>query len=197
MTRFLSRFRSNGDFFKSIEKLSMTEGPSPSPLVPNPEKMFSGDQISEDSSIPGNTHYSVDGLYYDYDKYDYDVDDVDDFFYLLLVEFKSLKDDLNPETVETLKLELKLKALESIFCVLPRFIEKNANSDKEKLNEILMNSLKKFFLVTDYKNKTKGRHYSTADYFQIKRLQPFPFVQVETLSVVAFQEYVAKSPNIV
>lgn len=191
----MSQFRRNGDFFKSIENLSMTEGPSPVPLVPNSEKMFSGDHIAENCSKSGETHCSVDGLYYDYEDYDFDVDDVDvdESFYLLLVEFKSLKDDLNYETVESLKLELKLKPLESIFCVLPRFFENYANSDKEQLNEILMKSLKKYFLVTNYKNKTKGRRYTNADYFKITRLEPYPFVQVKILSVVAFQEYVAHS----
>lgn len=152
--------------------------------------MYSVDQMARDcAKKTGFSHYSADALCFIFD---------DDGFNLLFVEFKPLSDNLNNEEKSSIKLELKLKALESVFCVLPHFIEGNVNeSEKNHLNSFLMHCFKIFIFVTNYqqgKNPTKERLKLFNDPFEIKRLEPYPFKLVKSLSVDGFERFLEKSP---
>jgi hypothetical protein len=152
--------------------------------------MYSVDQMAKEcAKKTGFSHCSADGLCFIFD---------DSGFNLLFVEFKPLRDDLNNDEKNSIKLELKLKALESVFCVLPHFIEDNVNeSEKKQLNSFLMHCFKIFIFVTNYqqrKNPTKERLNLFNDPFEIKRLEPYPFKLVKSLSVEAFESFLEKSP---
>ncbi|KAF5048046.1 hypothetical protein DSECCO2_454150 [anaerobic digester metagenome] len=197
---FLDSFKTNPDYYKTVEDLSTTAETPPRVLVTNSTKMFSGDDFCKNcrdySGI--NLHSSVDGLNYFYNT--------DQHFNLALIEFKFVcngifakgigrlkkKDsDLRKLKQQNIKLRLKIKALETVFSVLPHFIEKyDTTGNKDIIIEQLINSPKIFIFVTDYVNKTRGHRDIKGDYFDLDRLSPYPFGKIRTSTVKSFEIFI-------
>lgn len=165
-------------------------GGSSGSFVKSNQEMYCVDEMGRKcAEKTGYSHHCADGLCFLYD----------DDFNLLLAEFKPLKDNLDSETINSIKLELKLKALETICCVLPHFIEDNIHlhEEREELKTLLMSSLKIFIFITNYRqneNPTKERLNLASDPFEIKRLKPYPFKNVISMSVDAFEAFLDEQP---
>ncbi len=187
---FLDSFKRNKRFYKTISTISKTTESPPRILVQSSEKIFSGDYFCKKcGSNQGSQHSSVDGLYY--------ICTEEEPFTLILIEFKFINNNILANTNHMdefrtkIKLNLKLKSLETIFCVLPHLIEKYCNGFNEDiLKEQLIKSPKIYMFVTDFEfnNKTKARRYQ-ADYFDLERLSPHPFDYIHTLTVKEFETF--------
>lgn len=110
-----------------------------------------------------------------------------------MIEFKFFDTNYKKEEIKNLKMNLKLKALETIFCILPHLIKKYDNSGNEEfLIEQLIKTPKIFFFVTDHEvpNKTRNHRDLTGEYFDTYRLKPHPFVEVQTINLLTFKKIV-------
>ena len=153
------------------------------------EKIFSGDRISKNCKrYTGNEHSSVDGIYYYIPQ--------KKPFTLIFIEFKFFSKKNLEETPEmedfrkNLRLKLRLKPLETVFCALPHLIENNDKTGNiDIIKEQLINSKKKYFFVTDFEEEKPDQlqNYLNIDYFDLKRLAPHPFYEVKILNPEDFK----------
>jgi len=205
LKNFLDNFKSDPEYFKSISTLSSTNGSHPRILVAVDDiKMFSGDDFNLNcKDNPGsNDHSSVDGICYYLE---------DEIFNLVLVEFKhicaiflsdSLDENLDPLNIhinknnnltkKNIKMKLKLKPLETIFCILPHLIKKFADSnEQDEINEQLICSQKTYIFVMDYPDNPTRNHIALrSDYFDLDKLSPYPFHKVFASTQEGFETYV-------
>lgn len=175
------------NFYKSISILSESSEDIPRSLVKNGKKLLSGDDFCKECrtySPEISQHCSVDGLKYYYTE--------KEAFNLVLIEFKFFDTDYTNEQIKNLKMNLKLKALETVFCILPHIIKEYDKGNEEILIEQLIKTPKIFFFVTDHEvpNKTRSHRDLTGEYFDTYRLKPHPFVEVKTLNILTFETFV-------
>ncbi len=190
----------NRKFFKTIETISKSksEDDEGDPAVKSNFKMYSFDDINikkvrkklkKDNKYTCD-HSSVDGIFYGYDE--------DDEFYLLFVEFKHIASE--KEKYCTLKTEfsndLKLKALESLYCVFPHLIDlycQNNSQNIYKLREFLFNCKKQYYcVIKDWcsTENTNTQAMLETDFSSINRLYDYPFDVVKIMTPVTFKEFI-------
>lgn len=147
--------------------------------------LLSGDDFSKNcrKDIIESDHSSVDGFYKFF---------IDDKFKLVLIEFKSIDEQTNEHKMKNIKLQLKLKPLETIFCVLPHLIKKNHNVDYGLTYQQLIENHKTYIFVTDYFDKMREHKDIKGDYFDLDKLAPYPINEIQTLTVKAFETFLSK-----
>lgn len=184
LSKFVHYLKQNSVFYKSITDLSTTKT---GPLVVNKNRLLSGDDFCEEcreySGI--SEHCSADAILDDKTE-----ENIKFFF----IEFKNIHIDISEEKLEDIRTQLKLKGLETIFCIMPHLVSKygNRTGNEELIIKQFYNSPKVFYLVTDYikESITKDRKNFKKENFDLYRLKPFPFEDIQILTVEAFTEFI-------
>ncbi len=184
LSKFVHHLKKNPAFYKSITELSTTDT---GPLVSNENRLLSGDNFCKEcrnySGI--SNHCSADAILDDPTEQNIK------FFF---IEFKNINIGISEEKLEDIRTQLKLKGLETIFCIMPHLVNKYGNraGNEEIIIKQFYNSPKTFFLVTDYikTNINKDRKNFKKEDFDLYRLKPFPFEDIEILTVEAFEQFI-------
>ncbi|MDR2624011.1 MAG: hypothetical protein LBC39_05515 [Methanobrevibacter sp.] len=188
------------DYFKTLLEISLSWRDPPKSVVDSNKKIFSCDDLktkanswlNKDNVNNINQNSSVDGIYYFYEE---------NRFKLIFIEFKGFfKEDLEDleKVKRDIKQSLKLKPLESLFCIFPHLVDEfcsewnYSNDEKYELMLVIYNCPKAYFFVFKDFNKDGifSEHIkSKYDFFEIKRLSKHPFDIVETLTPDTFCEF--------
>ncbi|MGL4670204.1 MAG: hypothetical protein ACRCVG_06425 [Methanobacteriaceae archaeon] len=173
--QLIELFERYNEYKKTVEEISKNDDNEC--LVKSNLILFNMDDISEECSPKGNTHKSVDGMEYFVEN---------NIFKLFLIEFKG-----GIEFNEEYKLNLRLKPLETIICLIPRMYDSN-----EILSYLLSKECEiSYYVVCDdtnikfnkYSDNTTFRNrqiYKTESediLFGLKRFKQFPFKSIHTL----------------
>jgi hypothetical protein len=190
-------FYKNEEYFKTITELSKYDNSLKSLLI-NDNKLFSCDDLAQlainwlNNYLKNDVykHMSVDGLGTFYNKNNLN---------LFFVEFKHIT--TNSRNKSKIRKDLKLKPLESLYCILPHLIDKFCNDDKkeykgkeEEILNFLFNCPKCYFCVIEDSNPNPAHRQVNfkKDFYDVKRLYKHPFNKVEILNSKEFGYFIDK-----
>lgn len=185
------RFKPISDFYNSITEISKSKGRNPQPAVIYNKKIFSMDDLCtkvhkniKELSIANHCkHSSVDGFYYLTKN---------DKIVLIFIEFKIIyfnQGNYRQYLTDEIKPKLKIKALETLNCVLPNLLEQY--SFNEDIQKILFEAPKYYYCVIYYPDavsETNARQALESDYMDMSRLSHHPFKQVRLITPRKFKE---------
>lgn len=184
------------EFFKSISIISESAEDNPESVVSSDFKILFFDKLCDDvydriKSINKNAskHKSVDGLYFIKEN---------NILKLYFIEFKHINSGNRGRSKlkKITKPELKLKALESLFCVLPNLIEYYCGEESVNFIQSQLIDIPKYYIsvLKDRGNINNNNEHEivASDFLDMERLSKYPFEKSIVVSPKTFEGFLRK-----
>ena len=192
----LLSFCTDKKFFIPISEISLSDEENPESVVLSDFKIIYFDKLCDevhrnlcqiDSS--SSKHRSVDGFYFIREN---------NGIKLFFIEFKHInsKNRGKNKLKKITKPSLKLKAFESLFCVLPHLIRQYCGEDKVNSIQSQLVNVPKYYLcvLKDRGNVNMNNEHVIAseDFFDMERLSKYPFTKSIVISPKTFKTFMEK-----
>lgn len=183
------------NFFKSITEISASKETPPESVIYSDFKILFFDKLSDEvnrinfDNELSYKHKSVDGLYFIKEG---------GIFKLYFIEFKHVnsKPGRSRKNLAKIKIELKLKALESLFCVLPHIIENYYGENFVNSIQSQLLDIPKYYIsvLKDRGNINKSNEHviKSSDFLDMERLSKYPFTKSKVVSPKEFESFMKK-----